>query len=87
MIMIMIMIMSAKISTDELRFNFQKVLEAMSKGRGLILTYRNKPLARIEPILPEPSIATEEDPFLLLANFAEPMGSLTSREIDEELYA
>jgi antitoxin (DNA-binding transcriptional repressor) of toxin-antitoxin stability system len=35
---------AATISTHEMRFQFSRVLRAVSAGRSLMLTYRNRPL-------------------------------------------
>ena len=74
------------ISTNELRFHFDKVLASVRAGRSLTLTYRNKPLARIEPILPLEVNIPDNDPLYHLDQFAEDLGSLTNEEIDQALY-
>jgi len=85
-IIIMIMKQIDSISTDELRFSFSKVLDAMKAKRKLTLTYRRKPLAIIIPYETPAEEVSATDPFYHLDSGAEPMGGLTSREIDEELY-
>ncbi len=82
----MIMKKNDTISTDELRFSFSKVLEAMKVKRKLTLTYRRKPIATIIPYEPPAEEISATDPFYLLHSDAEPMGSATSKEIDKELY-
>ncbi len=76
---------SDNISTHEMRFQFERVLRAVKKGRSLTLTYRNKPLARIVPVLPEPENA-QDDPIFHLHEIAEPIGPLTNKEIDAAIY-
>jgi antitoxin (DNA-binding transcriptional repressor) of toxin-antitoxin stability system len=74
------------ISTDELRVNFKKVLDAIRNRRPLLLTYRNRPIARIEPIVAEDAAFDADDPFFKLSGMAEPMGALSAEEIDRLLY-
>lgn len=38
------------ISTKELRKNFFQVREALEAGQSLVLLYRSKPLAKLQPI-------------------------------------
>jgi antitoxin (DNA-binding transcriptional repressor) of toxin-antitoxin stability system len=73
------------ISTHEMRFQFDRVLQAVKAGRSLTLTYRNRPLARIVPLLTEPEIS-ENDPIFRLHELAEPIGPLTNTEIDAAIY-
>ncbi len=73
------------ISTNDLRFNFSRVLESVKKGRSLTLTYRNKPLARIVPIKEEPALS-KDDPIYHLYELAEPMEPLANEEIDKAIY-
>jgi len=74
-----------RISTDEMRFKFERVLRAVKQGRSLTLTYRNKPLARIIPLKQEAEIPTN-DPVFRLHELAEPMGPLTNGEMDVAIY-
>ena len=74
-----------KISTNELRFNFKKVIENLNRGIEMTLTYRNRPLARILPLERLDEIP-EEDPFYELHEKAEAMGSITNEEIDSIVY-
>jgi len=82
----MLMKLDNSISTNELRFQFEKVLRAMSAGKELILTYRNKPLARIAPYQKQSEAIPADDPFYSLADIAEPLGSLSSEDIDKLIY-
>jgi prevent-host-death family protein len=73
------------ISTDEMRFQFARVLQAVKAGRSLTLTYRNKPLARIVPLKAQQAISAD-DPVFRLHELAEPIGPLTNAEIDAAVY-
>jgi prevent-host-death family protein len=73
------------ISTNELRFSFNRVLEAVKGGRTLTLTYRNKPLAKIVPVSGDETLASS-DPICRLAEIAEPMGNLTNEDLDHLIY-
>jgi antitoxin (DNA-binding transcriptional repressor) of toxin-antitoxin stability system len=56
----------------------------VEQGHSFILTYRGKPVARIEPIGRE--TISSEDPIYSLAELAVEAGSMTNEEIDELLY-
>jgi prevent-host-death family protein len=73
------------ISTHEMRFQFDRVLQAVRAGRSLTLTYRSKPLARIVPLKPKAEISPD-DPVFRLHELAEPLGPLTNAEIDAVIY-
>jgi prevent-host-death family protein len=76
---------SAVISTNDLRFDFGRVLKAVKSGKALTLTYRNKPLARIVPF-PTENEVSGDDPLFRLHELAQPVGPLSNREIDEVIY-
>lgn len=42
------------VSTKQLRQDFGKVVRAMRNGQSLLLLYRSRPLAQLQPILEEP---------------------------------
>jgi antitoxin (DNA-binding transcriptional repressor) of toxin-antitoxin stability system len=73
------------ISTDEMRFQFIRVLQAVKAGRSLTLTYRNKPLARIVPLNAKAEHPVN-DPVFRLHELAEPIGPLSNTEIDAAIY-
>lgn len=73
------------ISTHEMRFQFDRVLQAVKAGRSLTLTYRNKPLARIVPLKAQAEFS-KDDPVFRLHELAEPLGPLTNAEIDAAIY-
>jgi len=62
-----------------------KVIRQVQAGRSLVLTYRGKPVLRLEPIAK--AAAPESDAFYRLADLAAKEGqSLSNREIDETVY-
>ncbi len=72
------------VSMLDFRRDARTVIERVRRGQRVLLTYRGRPMARIEPIVPD---ATPEDPFYALAGEAVPAGpGLTNRQIDETLY-
>ena len=69
----------------ELRKNAESLIEEVRRGRSLVLTYRGRAVARIEPI--ETAAAPPDDPFYGLSELADSRpGSLNNREIDKILY-
>jgi antitoxin (DNA-binding transcriptional repressor) of toxin-antitoxin stability system len=79
------MIMKETISTNELRFEFKKVLKALSQGKEISLTYRNKLIAYILPAQIKKEF-DENDPFFSVSDISEPMGNLTNSQIDQYIY-
>lgn len=70
----------------EFRRRAAEILVAVRRGRRMVLTYRGRPVIRLEPISEE--APQEEDPFYKLADLAAPKGeTLTNEEIDEAVYA
>jgi antitoxin (DNA-binding transcriptional repressor) of toxin-antitoxin stability system len=69
----------------EFRKNAAKIIRWSQQGQRMTVTYRGKPVMKIEPILPEkPSI---NDPFYSLGLVAEnSAGSLTNEEMDKLIY-
>ena len=69
----------------EFRQNSEAILHRLRQGERLVLTYRGRPVARLEPLrdaLPDP-----DDPAYRLFEHADPRGeSLTNREIDDIVY-
>ena len=71
----------------QLRRDSKSVIHSLRRGERLALTYRGRPLARLEPFQPEKrSIA--EDPFFEIHRAARPspQGPLSHDQIDAELY-
>ena len=68
------------------RRDARKVIRQIQAGQRLILTYKGKPVAHLEPLLE--TVMSTEDPFYTLYRLADAEGeSLTDREIDEIVYA
>lgn len=73
------------VSMLDLRQDAEQVLNRIQAGEHLILTYRGKPVARLEPVL-EDTVAAD-DPFYRLDDLADPGGvSLDDRAIDVIVY-
>ncbi len=74
-----------RISILDFRRDAEAVIRKVQKGRRLILTYRGKPVMRLEPI--QEQKIREDDPFYSLAQLATKGGPLTNEEIDQIVYA
>ncbi len=73
------------ISLLEFRKNTQKIIRFAQQGQRMIMTYRGKPVCRLEPILDDD--INENDPFYNIDRLAEKKGkNLSNREIDGILY-
>jgi len=72
----------------EFRRDARRALEAVRRGERLLLTYRGKPVARLEPVGDDASGVPEDDPLLRVDDFAVdgPGGPLANEEIDRLLY-
>jgi antitoxin (DNA-binding transcriptional repressor) of toxin-antitoxin stability system len=73
------------ISIQEMRFEFGKVRRALERGEELLLTFRNRPLARLSPVGPRHT-PPEHDPALDFGDRAENLPALTNHEIDAAIY-
>lgn len=73
------------VSMLEFRQHAERILKEIAQGQRMVLTYRGKPVARLEPIHEgEPD---EDDPFYSLDALADPAGpSLSNAEIDRDVY-
>ena len=60
----------------------------IERGERLILTYRGKPIARLEPISELPPPIPPDDPLLNIEDWAVdgPGGDLTNEEMDRIIY-
>ncbi len=69
----------------DLRQRAEKIVGEVTRGETLVLTYRGRPVVRLEPIR---SVTVDaDDAFYQLANLADRKGkSLTNREIDAIVY-
>ncbi|MBI4537909.1 MAG: type II toxin-antitoxin system Phd/YefM family antitoxin [Gemmatimonadetes bacterium] len=76
------------LSMLEFRRNARRALEAIQRGERLVLTYRGKPVARLEPVRPAAAEIPEDDPLLRVDDFAVegPGGRLENEEIDRLVY-
>jgi antitoxin (DNA-binding transcriptional repressor) of toxin-antitoxin stability system len=74
-----------KVSVLEFRRDAVAVIRKVRQGKRLIMTYRGKPVMRLEPI--QASVPGQDDPFYRLAECAVSTGQpLTNEEIDEIVY-
>jgi hypothetical protein len=73
------------ISMLEFRRNSDRVIQSALVGERMLLTYRGKPMFRLEPcVQSEPGC---EDPFYRLADHADANAKpLSNREIDRVVY-
>jgi len=69
----------------ELRLHADRVIQRVKAGESLVLTYRGRPVLRLEPLAAEELGA--DDPFYALADLGDDTGaSLTNEQIDETVY-
>lgn len=75
-----------KVTMLEFRRNAQAVLRRAMQGNGVVLTYRGKPVLKLEPIRPDSEDASER--FYRLGDLAVPGKGkgLSNREIDRIIY-
>lgn len=70
----------------EIRKDARRIVERLQRGEAFILSYRNRNVGRIEPIL-DPPAAPEDDPVYRIASHAENLGeALSAAEADQVLY-
>ena len=81
-------LMSRTLSLLEFRRNAKRALDAVRRGERLVLTYRGRPVARLEPVRPETDAVSNDEPFLRIEEFAVdgPGGRLANRDIDRLVY-
>jgi prevent-host-death family protein len=73
------------VSILEFRRDAEAVIRKVRQGKRLILTYRGKPVMRLEPI--RDNTVGPNDPFYALAELAMSNGrSLSNEEIDQTVY-
>lgn len=69
----------------EFRRNAEAIINKVSKGKRMLLTYRGKPVIRLEPVIDVP--ISSDDPFYTICDLAASKGgSLANEEIDKILY-
>ena len=73
------------LSMLDFRNRAEAVLKMVGKGQTFVLTYRGKPVARLEPIAGQPISA--DDPIYQLAELATTTAEpLSNAEIDRAVY-
>jgi antitoxin (DNA-binding transcriptional repressor) of toxin-antitoxin stability system len=73
------------VSLLEFRKNAEKIIRCSRQGQKMIMTYRGRPVMRLEPILDE--TINNDDPFLQLDGIA--IGKtekLSNRQMDDIIY-
>ena len=74
-----------QVSVLEFRQRAEAIIRRVQQGQRLILTYRGKPVMRLEPIPEQPVRA--DDPFYGLGRIAVAEGeALSNEEIDKIVY-
>ena len=73
------------VSVQQMRFEFGKVKRALERGEELLLTFRNRPLARLSPVAPAQAKA-ERDPALDFGRDADDFPVISNADIDAALY-
>jgi antitoxin (DNA-binding transcriptional repressor) of toxin-antitoxin stability system len=73
------------ISVLDFRKNARKIIRWSKQGQRMVMTYRGRPVMRLEPIRDEK--VTSDDPFLQLQGIVVGKGkSLSNKEIDDIVY-
>lgn len=73
------------VSMLEFRKNAANIIKRAKRGEKMIMTYRGKPIFRLEPILDD--AIEEDDPFYRLVELAKEGGTnLSNRDMDKILY-
>lgn len=72
----------------EFRRKAQRILAAVRRGERVLLTYRGRPVARLEPVGEEAAGSEGDEPLLRLEEYAfeGPDGRLTNQDIDRLAY-
>jgi antitoxin (DNA-binding transcriptional repressor) of toxin-antitoxin stability system len=74
-----------KVSMLELRRHAEAIIRKAQQGKRMLLTYRGKPVMRLEPL--QKASRSEDDPFYSLDRFAVTGGKpLSNDEIDRIVY-
>jgi antitoxin (DNA-binding transcriptional repressor) of toxin-antitoxin stability system len=73
------------VSVLEFRKHAGKIIRSAINGRSMVMTYRGKPVFRIEPFEANPM--SDDEPFYRLAELANKKSfSLTNEQIDKIIY-
>ena len=70
------------VSIQEMRFDFAKVKSGLERGEEFMLTYRNRPLAKLLPVVEMVS----PDPALSFGAPPEDLEPMSNAEIDRAIY-
>jgi prevent-host-death family protein len=83
-----VQLMPRSLSLVEFRRDAKRALDAVCRGERIVLTYRGRPVARLEPVRPKARVIPENDPFLRIEDFAVdgPGERLPNDDIDSLLY-
>lgn len=73
------------VSIQEMRFEFGKVKRALERGEELLLTFRNRPLARLSPVAPKRPVL-KRDPALDFGGEAANLPVISNEDIDAAIY-
>jgi len=73
------------VSIQEIRFDFGKVKSALERGEEFILTYRNRPLAKLLPVARREPFGT--DPALTFGDAPEVIDPMSNADLDSAIYA
>jgi antitoxin (DNA-binding transcriptional repressor) of toxin-antitoxin stability system len=70
----------------EFRKNAEKIIRWSRQGKRMLMTYRGRPVMRLEPVAQDESIQ-EDDPFFQLDGIAESKKeNLSNAEMDSTIY-
>jgi len=77
-----------RLSMLDFRRDAAAALDALRRGERLLLTYRGKPVARLEPVRAGTVAVPDDDPMLRIDDFAidGPGGRLARGDIDRLVY-
>ncbi len=74
-----------QVSMLDFRRDAENIIRKVRQGKRFVMTYRGRPVMRLEPIETDQVSAT--DPFYALGELAEPCGgALSNEEIDRIVY-
>ena len=72
------------VSIQEMRFDFAKIKSALERGEELMLTSRNRPLAKLLPVAEKAS--GQPDPALSFGAQPENLAVMSNAEMDRAIY-
>lgn len=77
-----------RVSMLQFRRDARRALDAIRRGERLILTYRGRPIARLEPVREPAAGAPDEDALLRIDEYAVngPRRKLSNAQIDRLIY-